>query len=216
MWPYGGGARISPDSAKNCEDCVPGWSEYQQVYTPESEKADWEELLRLTGSEREAKDSEINAKRALRFATRNPLSEIDTWAPYSQPIDEIFGDRPDCPDTQLYLRLLPTLRRHPGSKRPGVLRNLTKRQYVLDSTLAESRFAYSLGEAVLIRTKWTNGASTGGGTDEWTGDRFDIRSIEDIPSGWTDVSSETIDLLVASSELRSSDPPFQGLRAWVE
>ncbi|KAI0849310.1 hypothetical protein F5Y00DRAFT_261779 [Daldinia vernicosa] len=106
----------------------------------------------------------------------------------------------DCPDIQLLLRLVTMLRSHPGSKRPGVLRNLTKQQYVLDSKLAESKYPYSLVEAIVVRTQWTESAADG--LDDWVGDRFDIRSIEHVPEGWTDVSDEAIDL-IGNAAIRS-------------
>ncbi|KAI1662791.1 hypothetical protein F4813DRAFT_10876 [Daldinia decipiens] len=132
----------------------------------------------------------------------------------------------DCPDIQLLLRLATMIRSHPGSKRPGVLRNLTKQQYVLDSKLAESKYPVSLVEAIVVRTQWTRDISDADGIDDWVGDRFDIRSIEHIPEGWTDVSDETIDL-IGNAVIHSTQGPtmehdkptsrqVEYARAWVK
>ncbi|KAI4861426.1 hypothetical protein F4820DRAFT_68886 [Hypoxylon rubiginosum] len=150
----------------------------------------------------------------------NLLYDIDklVWRP--QPIEGlVFNGRvfDDFTDTQLFLRLLTTLRRHPSYKGFGVLRNLTKRQYVLDSKLAESGYEYSLGEVIVIRTQWTSGFSGTCGTGDWAGDRFDIRSVQDFPVGWTDVSSETIALLANTWDLDlSGRHTADSLRSWVE
>ncbi|KAI2777455.1 hypothetical protein F4815DRAFT_295207 [Daldinia loculata] len=142
-------------------------------------------------------------------------------------IEELMKGRAgDCPDIQLLLRLVTMLRSHPGSQRPGVLRNLTKQQYVLDSKLAESKYPYSLVEAIVVRTRWTWDTSDADGVDDWVGDCFDIRSIEHVPEGWTDVSDETINLIGDAMIHFTRDPDLEGFkltsrqveyaRAWVK
>lgn len=126
-----------------------------------------------------------------------------------EKLEELFEN---SSDTQLLLRLSAMLRRHPDSKRPGVLRNLSKQVYVLDSKLAEAKYPFSLGEAIIIRTQWSQSPCEISAFGDWTGDRFDIRSAEHIPVGWTDVSDETIEIL------QSDDWNIveEDLRSWVE
>ncbi|KAI1778116.1 hypothetical protein F4818DRAFT_287182 [Hypoxylon cercidicola] len=149
----------------------------------------------------------------------NPLYDIHMSAPKPQSLDALFEDDSD---KQLFLRLLTTLRYHPGWKRSGALRNLSKRQYVLDSKLAESGYRYTLGDAIVIRTQWTRDPSGTCGIGDWAGDRFDIRGVGDFPVGWTDVSDETVALLAdgPSSFPRRYDYDYKyevaELRSWIE
>ncbi|KAI0376425.1 hypothetical protein F5Y04DRAFT_285867 [Hypomontagnella monticulosa] len=88
------------------------------------------------------------------FATRNPLYAIDTIERDPKSFDQVCryyfeSHLGDYPESQLFLRLITTLRPHTGSKRPGVLRNLTKQQYVMDSKLAMSNISYSLGDIIV-------------------------------------------------------------------
>ncbi|KAI1267366.1 hypothetical protein F5Y18DRAFT_336206 [Xylariaceae sp. FL1019] len=90
---------------------------------------------------------------------------------------------------------------------PGVLRNLSKHEYVMDAKLAASRYAYSLGEAAIIRAAW---CPSDGGDDEWAGDRFDIRTMDHITDEWTDKSDEMIEFFEAVTWTKSD-----GRRSWV-
>ncbi|KAI0896935.1 hypothetical protein F4806DRAFT_415151 [Annulohypoxylon nitens] len=137
--------------------------------------------------------------------------------------EEIYGE---CPDTQLLLRLLRAFKRHPGSKQPGVLRNLSKKQYFLDSKLAECKpndtHTYCLGQALAVRAQWSFDLTWEGvqrGTSDWAGDRFDIRGIDDIPKGWSDVSEETIALLKNAAVPQGWLQKYEetdDVRSWVE
>lgn len=81
----------------------------------------------------------------------------------------------------------------------AVLRNLTAKQYVRDEVIAESDYAYSLGEIVAIFTTWTNDGSGLMGLDGqglWAGGRFDITTMADVSGdGWTDVSKLALENL---------------------
>lgn len=89
-----------------------------------------------------------------------------------------------------------------GNKEP-VLRNLTTKEYVRDAELARSKYAYSLGEVVMVETIWTQDPKDVGrlGTEgEWRGHRFDISVMEDVAGDdWTDVSGEAVDRLALAA-----------------
>ncbi|KAJ3542256.1 hypothetical protein NM208_g4199 [Fusarium decemcellulare] len=82
------------------------------------------------------------------------------------------------------------------AKRQGVLRNLVTKQYIRDQTLAESDYAYSLGEALLCYITWTEDPSGLEGLPlegEWAGHRFDVTIMDEVTGDeWTDVSQEAI------------------------
>ncbi|KAI1094915.1 hypothetical protein F5B19DRAFT_391267 [Rostrohypoxylon terebratum] len=135
------------------------------------------------------------------FINSNPLYNVEKRMPKPLLLEEIYGE---CADTQLLIRLWRTFKQHTGSKQPGVLRNLSKKQYVLDSKLAECKpegtHTYCLGQALGVRAQWSYNLTFNGiqrGTNDWAGYRFDIRGIGDVPEdeGWSDVSEETIALL---------------------
>ncbi|KAI2603651.1 hypothetical protein GGR54DRAFT_653163 [Hypoxylon sp. NC1633] len=89
----------------------------------------------------------------------------------------------------LFQRLATTLYKHPEFKVPGVLRNLTKGEYILDSTLsAHTHPATNLGEVIMLLAQWSEDLGDSGGWVDWAGDRLDIRSIEYIDDDWADVT----------------------------
>lgn len=106
-------------------------------------------------------------------------------------------------DLQLFFRLSAIARTpHLGAGDHGkyapVLRNLTARKYVRDDALAESDYAYSLGEVVAVFTQWTKVPSGTGlkCIGEWAGHRFDIATVSDVAEeGWTDASQLAIENL---------------------
>lgn len=85
------------------------------------------------------------------------------------------------------------------SDRVSVLRNLTAKKYIRDDAIANSDYAYSLGEVIAVLTIWTNDGSGTRGLDnlsEWAGRRFDIATMADVSEeGWTDVSQLAIERL---------------------
>lgn len=89
-----------------------------------------------------------------------------------------------------------------GAKEP-VLRNLTTKQYVRDAELAQSKYAYSLGEVVMVQTIWTQDPKDVerlGTEAEWRGHKFDISVMEDVAGDdWTDVSGEAVERLALAA-----------------
>ncbi|KAI1752259.1 hypothetical protein F4782DRAFT_530515 [Xylaria castorea] len=152
----------------------------------------------------------------------NPLYAIETQVHKPLPFEKLFqpyrrraATPPYMPifsgeDHQLLCRLVAMLRY--GTKRAGVLRNLSKRQYVLDTKLAESDYAYSLADAAIIRLRWTDDMYRTSGSSEWVGDRFDIRTADDVTGEWTDKSDETVEFLRRDT----GEEKTNGLRAWVK
>ncbi|KAL1857526.1 hypothetical protein Daus18300_010284 [Diaporthe australafricana] len=111
-------------------------------------------------------------------------------------------------DLQLFHRLAAIAKRSQPSAdehhNAPVLRNLTARQYVRDDVIAESDYAYSLGEVVLVFTTWTR---DGSGLMElelqgdWAGHRLDIATMADVSEeGWTDVSQLAVENLMTSTD----------------
>lgn len=107
-------------------------------------------------------------------------------------------------DLQLFHRLAAIARTSQLSfgdhrKHIPVLRNLTARKYVRDDTIAESDYAYSLGEVVAVFTQWTKDAAGTADLDcrgEWAGHRFDIATVSDVSEeGWTDASQLAVENL---------------------
>lgn len=113
-------------------------------------------------------------------------------------------------DLQLFDRLTAIMRREKvcseQEKNVPVLRILTARKYVRDDVVAESDYAYSLGEIVAVLTVWTHedvyiydspvptGLPYGNGP--WAGHRFDIATMEDVSEeGWTDISRPAVERL---------------------
>ena len=106
-----------------------------------------------------------------------------------------------------FRRLLPLLTAEPSHIRHGnrkpVLRNLTTKEYVRDEALAESDFAYSLGEVVMVQTISTYSSKDVarlGMQAKWAGHRFDISVMEDvIGDEWTDVSDGALQRIVLAA-----------------
>lgn len=77
-----------------------------------------------------------------------------------------------------------------------VLRNLTTKEYVREEVLAQSDYAYSLGEIVMVYTIWTDGSKDVGRLGKkarWAGHRFDISVMADVSGDdWRDVSDEAV------------------------
>ncbi|KAK2599877.1 hypothetical protein N8I77_011597 [Diaporthe amygdali] len=105
-------------------------------------------------------------------------------------------------DLQLFHRLAAIAKRTHLSanhyKNPPVLRILTAKKYVRDDAIAQSDYAYSLGEVVAVLAQWTGDAS--GTMDlnrvgEWAGQRFDIATIADVSEEWTDISHVAVENL---------------------
>lgn len=144
----------------------------------------------------------------------NPLHKINHVAWYFT-LREFLGLLSSY-DFELFSRLLDTLRRHPGTKHSGVLRNLDKQIYVRDSALASSKLVCSLGDIIILQTQWTDEPHPSGccGTDDWTGDRFDIRSESESLDGWTDVSDEV--LVIAQRRMSYRYVTREGFRSWVD
>lgn len=98
-------------------------------------------------------------------------------------------------------------------KHAAVLRNLTVKQYVRDDAIAESDYAYSLGEVVAVFTEWTgdgSGLTDLDGQGEWAGHRFDIATMTDVSDeGWTDVS----DLAIVNLRKGTDEERKSGRRA---
>ncbi|KAI1391560.1 uncharacterized protein F4822DRAFT_442506 [Hypoxylon trugodes] len=151
------------------------------------------------------------------YPDNNPLyCDITAIVQRPLPMEKQFED---CPDTQLLMRLYQTLRRYPESKLPGVLRNLTKRQYVLDTKVAQDCWPCNLGQFVICLTEWETNGCDAIGTGDWAGDRIDIRSTDNISEGWTDIS-EKIVAHMADNYLFSEDEDYYidnpDMRTWVE
>lgn len=124
-------------------------------------------------------------------------------------------------DLQLFDRLTAIAKRaqlgNDDRKQAPVLRNLTAKKYVRDDAVAESDYAYSLGEVVAVLTTWTADPSGTEGLDnigEWAGHRFDIATMADVPEkdGWAEVSQ----LAVQRLQEGSCEKRKTGKRAWLE
>lgn len=106
-------------------------------------------------------------------------------------------------ELQLFHRLAAIMRRTQVSgdqeKNAPVLRILTAKKYARDDVIAESDYAYSLGEVVAVFTVWTgdgSGMEDLEGIGEWAGHRFDIATMADVSEeGWTDVSQLAVERL---------------------
>lgn len=89
-----------------------------------------------------------------------------------------------------------------GNRDP-VLRNLTTKEFVRDAEIAQSEYAYSLGEVVMVQTIWTMDPKDVGrlGIEaEWRCHRFDISVMEDVAGDdWTDVSSRAVERLALAA-----------------
>lgn len=116
-------------------------------------------------------------------------------------------------DLELYRRLSAILKNiqlsADHSKRVPVLRNLTAKEYVRDDTMAESDYAYSLGEVIAVLTVWT-GSGSGmrdlDGVGKWAGQRLDIATMADVSEeNWTDVSQLAIDRLWKAIDWKKKD-----------
>ncbi|KAG6358619.1 hypothetical protein INS49_012137 [Diaporthe citri] len=113
-------------------------------------------------------------------------------------------------DLQLFFRLA-AIARAPqlsagGQKYAPVLRNLTARKYVRHDTIAESDYAYSLGEVVAVftqRTKVPSGTDGLGCIGEWAGHRFDVATVSDVAEeDWADASQLAIEKLRKGTKRR--------------
>ncbi|KAG8168453.1 hypothetical protein KVR01_001202 [Diaporthe batatas] len=126
-------------------------------------------------------------------------------------LEELVKERLMLNDLSLFNRLANLARRPHLTTGHGaaVLRNLTAKQYVRDKAIAESDYAYSLGEVVAVFTTWTDDPSGLGGLDAqglWAGHRFDIATIADVSEdGWTDVSELAVENLMKSTEREKKD-----------
>ncbi|PWI64095.1 hypothetical protein PCL_12678 [Purpureocillium lilacinum] len=137
----------------------------------------------------------------------------------SQPIDG-YGLLPSDVKRRLkgergglrrFRRLLRMLTLEPsgiaGDMKP-VLRNLTTMEYVRDEALAESEFAYSLGEIIMVQTIWTGDSKDigrlGGTKARWAGHRFDVSVMAEVTgnAGWTDVSDEAVQRITTAATER--------------
>jgi hypothetical protein len=112
-------------------------------------------------------------------------------------------------EVQLLYRLLCYLgRSRVRESTEAVLRNLDQGEYVRDSALADSEYAYSLGEVICILTQFTDDSSGTEGLDlvgDWVADRFDIATIDDVDEEWTDVSQCAISLLAMATGEKKKD-----------
>ncbi|KAI1735528.1 hypothetical protein F4680DRAFT_452799 [Xylaria scruposa] len=162
---------------------------------------------------------------ARNWLCRCPLYHIETTAKEPLGFGNLFHPNPrgqtppfmpifSIEDYELYYRLRGMLKY--GTTRRGVLRNLSKRQYVLDATLERSKWQHSLGQAITIRSQWTEDLFEYGNS-EWAGDRFDIRTVDNITSEWIDKTDETVDLLNAATEnaILSVHLSNYVCRAWI-
>lgn len=143
-----------------------------------------------------------------------------------QSIARVWGKDSD-ENWKLFLRLSDkTLRRHHTSGRqPGILRNLDTKEFVRDEALAEHFPTASLGEVIILHTRWTSPEAQAqrrhpwytSDTDEigdWTGNRFDIVHPDDfgMREGWVDVSDAAVEAV--GHELEVFDDAEN--RAWME
>lgn len=159
-----------------------------------------------TGDRRRAARFEVNPLYAIpEHAVCGGLEPAYDWEDRAvgQPIRRARAHRLSGAEMALLDRLLSPM----FQTADPVLRNLTSKQYIRDATLAESRYAYSLGEAICVFATWTDDGPEGA----WAGHRFDIADFAEVngKGGWTDVGQEAVD------ELRSMDagPRSDGRRA---
>ena len=85
---------------------------------------------------------------------------------------------------------------------PLVLRNLTMKQYVRDSVLAEAGYNCCLGLAICVQALWSDEGSGIWGLDDqaaWAGHRFDITAMKVVEDeeGWADVSLAALEFVEA-------------------
>ncbi|KPM45011.1 hypothetical protein AK830_g1520 [Neonectria ditissima] len=114
---------------------------------------------------------------------------------------------------QLFERLVKLLKQAPnGSTQASlapVLRNLTIKEYVRDAVLAESEYAYSLGEVVVVHTQWTDDGSGLEGLSamgEWAGHRLDISDMAHVAGEeWKDVSERAVGILGMVTDHQKKD-----------
>ena len=171
---------------------------------------------------------ELNEDEELLFNLKEGYPPRPQKAAYVTNVCYRIGD--NMPDQALFDRLLPLLKGQwaidaepgaqdstsPARKEPGeyVLRNLNAREYVRDSVLANSEYAYSLGEVVCTHIHWTDdssGTADLGVHGRWAGHRFDIvRLTEFAAEEWVDVSESALDNLVNGLDGQRKD---DGLRA---
>jgi hypothetical protein len=91
-------------------------------------------------------------------------------------------------DLKLFNRLAkiakrPELSTGDEGKRAAVLRNLKAEKHVRDEAIAESSYAYSLGEVVGVFTQWSRSRTGLRSLDpqcEWAEHRFDIATMADV------------------------------------
>ncbi|KAM5346976.1 hypothetical protein ACJ41O_009981 [Fusarium nematophilum] len=182
---------------------------------PEERKA-WREI----GTENDFPGNPLyvldkNAVGEGRHATINPIfaeKPFEVWGGVADFARKRLEEEPES--LQRFNRLLKFIRHSPGCLKPeqkrGVLRNLTTKEYVRDQAVAESEYAYSLGEVLCMFTTWTNDASGTEGLPlegEWAGHRFDIAPMEYLADDdeWTDVSSEAISRLKVATGYKKND-----------
>lgn len=122
-------------------------------------------------------------------------------------LDARFGD-----DKHLFARLVEGMKSARASAGAAAAQPILcvhdTKEYVLDSAIAESEFAYSLGEVICCSTPWTNdlGATERiGGVGKWAGCRFSIATLADIGDDWTDASAMAIGLLERSMQSTKAD-----------
>lgn len=96
------------------------------------------------------------------------------------------------------LMLLPPL---PSSSAGAVLRNLDRKVYIRDDSVADadSDFPSNLGDVACVKTLWTedsSGTMKFGCHGVWAGARFDIVGLEEVKGvkGWVDGSPEAVEV----------------------
>ncbi|KAF4973177.1 hypothetical protein FZEAL_9394 [Fusarium zealandicum] len=147
-------------------------------------------------------------------AAEGPLAAVSSFTPEDPFI--VWGDRlklvrerlkEERESLECFDRLVQLLMHTPDKVEPAmrraVLRNLDTHEYVRDEALANSRYAYSLGEAVVVFTTWTqdgSGLQDLSGEGEWAGHHFDISAMATVADEqWVDVSDVAIDKLEMAS-----------------
>ncbi|KAK5112546.1 hypothetical protein LTR85_011238 [Meristemomyces frigidus] len=150
------------------------------------------------------------------FAMRNPLYSMETQVVNDavsdnaviadrnpirrrrndpvQRVRRLRNRRLSVDEMQMLDRLL-----HPSHQTPRqevILRNLTTKEYVLDSAVAGQVNAYGLGEVLCTHTQWGEGSSHDQRLrrkeGEWAGCRFDIATMREVDGSWTDVSEKAL------------------------
>ncbi|KAK4539212.1 hypothetical protein LTR36_000895 [Oleoguttula mirabilis] len=94
----------------------------------------------------------------------------------------------------------------------AILHNLNTKELVRDRVVAESDYAYSLGEVVCTHAQRTHdppGTEGLGCRGEWPGHRFDLATMHNLEEEWTDVSERAVGNLKAAN----LDDKLDGKRA---